>query len=44
MGVKEIGQESVDSTDLGQDGDKWRAVVNTVMNVPFFVKFGGFFF
>ena len=35
MGVKEIGQEGVDSTDLVQDRDKWRAVVNAVMNVRF---------
>jgi hypothetical protein len=35
MGVKEIGQEGVDSTDLVQDRDKWRAVVNAVMNIRF---------
>jgi hypothetical protein len=35
MGVKEIEQEDVDSTDLVRDKDKWRAVVNAVMNVQF---------
>jgi hypothetical protein len=35
MGVKEIRQEGVDSTDLVQDRDMWRAVVNAVMNVRF---------
>ena len=35
IGVKEIGQEGVDSTDLVQDRDMWRAVVNAVMNVRF---------
>jgi len=32
MYLKEIGYEGVDWTDLAQDRDKGRAVVNTVMN------------
>jgi hypothetical protein len=31
MGVKEIGREGV--AWMAQDVDKWRAVVNTVMNI-----------
>jgi hypothetical protein len=31
--VTEIGRESMDWIDLGQDGDRWRALVNTVMNL-----------
>jgi hypothetical protein len=32
MGIKEIGWEGVDWIDLAQDKDKWRPLVNTVMN------------
>jgi len=32
---KEIGWDRVDWTDLTQDGDKWRAVVSSVMNLRF---------
>ena len=31
--VQETGWQRVDWIDLGQDTDKWRAVVNTVMNL-----------
>ena len=31
--LKIVGREVVDWIDLAQDWDKWRAVVNTVMNV-----------
>jgi hypothetical protein len=31
--LKEIGWEDVDWTYLGQDGDQWQALVNTVMNL-----------
>jgi hypothetical protein len=34
MGLKEIGIEGVDWTDLAQGRDKWRAAVNAVMNIP----------
>jgi hypothetical protein len=30
--LKEIGWEGVDWIHLAQDGDRWRAVVNTVIN------------
>jgi hypothetical protein len=32
MDIKEIGWKSVDWTYLAQDGEKWWAVVNAVMN------------
>jgi hypothetical protein len=31
--VSKIGCDGVDWIDLAQDGDKWRALVNTVMNL-----------
>jgi hypothetical protein len=33
MDVKEIGWRSVDWIQLAQDRDRWRALVNTVMNL-----------
>jgi hypothetical protein len=33
MDLREIGWGSVDSIQLAQDRDRWRAVVNTVMNL-----------
>ena len=33
MDLKEIGWEDVDWIHKDQDRDKWRAVVNTVMNL-----------
>ena len=33
MDLIEIGKEDVDWINLAQDRDKWRAVVNTVMNI-----------
>jgi hypothetical protein len=33
MYLREILWDGVDWTDLAQDRDKWRAVVNTVMNL-----------
>jgi hypothetical protein len=33
MDNKEIGWVGVDWTDLAQDEEKWRADVNTVMNL-----------
>jgi hypothetical protein len=33
MDLREIGRGSVDWTQLAQDRDRWRALVNTVMNL-----------
>jgi hypothetical protein len=33
MDLKEIGWGGMDWIDLAQDGDQWRALVNTVMNL-----------
>jgi hypothetical protein len=33
MNLKEIGWGGIDWIDLAQDRDKWRALVNTVMNL-----------
>jgi hypothetical protein len=33
MGLREIGSGDVDWIHLAQDRDRWRALVNTVMNL-----------
>jgi transposase len=33
MDLREIGRDRIDWVDLAQDGDQWRALVNTVMNI-----------
>ena len=33
MDVQKVGYEGVDWIELGQDRDRWRALVNTVMNL-----------
>jgi hypothetical protein len=33
MDLREIGRDSMEWIDLAQDRDKWRALVNTVMNL-----------
>jgi hypothetical protein len=33
MHLREIGWEDVDWMHMSQDRDRWRAVVNTVMNL-----------
>jgi hypothetical protein len=42
MDLREIGWEYVDWMHLTQDRDKWRAVVNTVMNSRILLKVGNF--
>jgi hypothetical protein len=34
MDLREIGWEGVNWIHLAQDRDQWRALVNTVMNIP----------
>jgi hypothetical protein len=33
INLREIGWDDIDWIDLAQDRDKWRALVNTVMNL-----------
>jgi hypothetical protein len=33
MGLKVVGLESVNCTELAQDRDKWMAIVNTITSV-----------
>jgi hypothetical protein len=33
MDLREIGWDDIDWIELAQDKDKWRALVNTVMNL-----------
>jgi hypothetical protein len=42
MDLREIGWSSMDWTDLAQDRDQWRALVNTVMNLRFPLNVGKF--
>jgi hypothetical protein len=42
MNLREIGFKSVDWIHLTQDRDKWRALVNTVMNLQVPNKVGIF--
>jgi hypothetical protein len=40
LDLKELGFQGVDWVDLIRDRDKWQAVVNTVMKLVDFIKFG----
>jgi hypothetical protein len=42
MYLREVGCGSVDWMNLAQDRDRWRALVNTVMNLPSFITCGEF--
>jgi hypothetical protein len=33
MDLQEVGCEGMDWIDLAQEGDRWRALVNVVMNL-----------
>jgi hypothetical protein len=33
MNLREIGGDGVDWIDMAQDGDQWRVLVNTVLNL-----------
>ena len=35
IGLKAIGWEDLEGSYLAEDGDKWKAVVNVVMNIRF---------
>jgi hypothetical protein len=39
MDLGETGWGGIDWIDLAQDKDQWRAVLNTVMNIPSFIKY-----
>jgi hypothetical protein len=34
MNLREVGSGGIDRIELAQDKDQWRALVNTVMNLP----------
>jgi hypothetical protein len=42
MDLQEVGWECVDWIDMAQDRDRWRALVNAVMNLPSFIQCGEF--
>ena len=42
MDIQEVGCECVDWIELAQDKDRWRALVNAVMNIRFPYKAGRF--
>jgi len=42
MDLREIGREVVEWMDLVQDGDQWKALMNTEINLRFPKKSGNF--
>ena len=43
MGLREVRWEGINWIDVVQDRDRWRAAVNTVMNLQVSIKCGEFF-
>jgi hypothetical protein len=41
MDLRDIGWDEVDWIDMAQDRDQWRALVNTVLNLPVHEMLGG---
>jgi hypothetical protein len=42
MDIKEVRWKGMDWSDVAQDRDRWRALVNAIMNLRGFIKCGKF--